>query len=180
MMNLVDPTAVAHIPSGQRAARRWIAFVAALFLLQVGAVVTMICIATNDRSFALEPDYYQKAVRWDDISRQQRQSAKLGWTLQLDVGALAENGARPIVLTVKDRDGELIEGASAAAEWFHHARARDRHTSLFTPQPDGTLAASITFARSGLYEFRFTVSRGEETFVTTVQRDIAGKDGLAP
>lgn len=180
MMNLVDSAAVAHIPNGQRAARRWIAFVSALFLLQVGAVVTMIWIATSDRSFALEPDYYQKAMHWDDISRQQRESAKLGWSLKFDVGSRDEDGKRLVFVVVSDRNGQPIDGASATAEWFHHARARERHTTLFSPQPGGALAASLPFVRSGLYEFRFTVSRGDETFVTTLQRDIAGIDGLAP
>lgn len=179
MMQLVDPEAVAHIPDQRRVGRRWIAFVAALFLLQVGAVVVMISIATRDRSFALEPDYYQKAMHWDESAQLQRASARLGWSLALEVEPQNANGTQVVSAIIRDREGNPVQGATVTAEWFHHARARERHLAEFVAGPDGSYAAPLVFSRSGLYEFRLTAKRGDETYVTKIQRDITGADGIA-
>lgn len=180
MMNLVDPAAVAHIPERRRAGRRWIAFITTLFLAQVAAVVLMIWIATSDRSFALEPDYYQKAMRWDDTSRMQRESDRLGWSVELRVDAHDDHGMRPITWRLVDEKQNPVDGAVFEAEWFHHARARERHTTAFENIGDGLYRAALRFERSGLYEFRIHATRGEQHFLRTVQHDIGGRDGAAP
>lgn len=180
MMNLVDPATVAHIPEQRRAGRRWIAFIACLFLAQVAAVVLMIWIATSDRSFALEPDYYQKAVQWDALSQMQRDSDRLGWNLELLLEPRDERGNRPTILRILDADQQPVNDAAVQAEWFHHARARDRRTTAFEPVGDGLYRAALRYERSGLYEFRVHAIRGEQNFLRTVQRDIGGLDGAAP
>ena len=44
----------------------------------------MVYVATSDGSFAVEPDYYQKALHWDDARSAAAENAGLGWTVELD------------------------------------------------------------------------------------------------
>jgi hypothetical protein len=38
-----------------------------------------------DRSFAVEPDYYQQSMDWDARMAQQRRNEQLGWQVELSV-----------------------------------------------------------------------------------------------
>ena len=55
----------------------------------VAANLWVMRIANDDPSFAIEPDYYQKAIMWDSTLAQARRDAILGWRLtpQLQVDA---------------------------------------------------------------------------------------------
>ena len=53
-------------PSRRRAAWRWPAILLALLGGHAAICVAMIVVATNDPSFAVEPEYYTRALDWDD------------------------------------------------------------------------------------------------------------------
>lgn len=93
-------------------ARWWPFFIIVLLVGGAGANVALMVIATRDPSFAVEPDYYQKALRWDEAMTQESHNAALGWSVAVGVDAATRSGPTRIVLRVSDRDGAPVEDAT--------------------------------------------------------------------
>ena len=70
------------------AAKGWYWPVAIVGLLVSGAAANIgfMIVANRDATFAVEPDYYRKAVDWDHTMAQEARNAELGWrvTAQLE------------------------------------------------------------------------------------------------
>ena len=94
----------------------WPAFVVALFAGAVLANMVLVFRATGDPSHAVLPDYYQRALRWDEKLAQDRKSAALGWQLRIEA-------ARPLRVTLADRLGRPIDRATLRVSLFHKARS---------------------------------------------------------
>jgi len=137
----------------------------ALLLISVGANIYLVVRATNDPSFAVEPDYYAKAVEWDAIQAARAESEALGWTVDL------EPSVEGAVVRLRDGAGLPIEGAKVGIVAFHNARAAERYEAQMKEEGDGHYAFDANFAREGLWEFQIEARWGEDTF-THVAREV--------
>ena len=61
----------------------WPVLVVGLLLVSVTANLVILFVATNDPSFAVEKDYYTKAVNWDEKRAQDARNLALGWNVDL-------------------------------------------------------------------------------------------------
>jgi nitrogen fixation protein FixH len=151
----------------------WPGFIIALLSGQVIMLSGMVYIATSDLSFAVEPDYYQKGLHWDDIAAQRQQNEELGWKIAVEFGdpsgALAERELR-CVLT--DRDGAALDGAFVDMVAFPHSRGSERELVMLEPAGDGVYTADMRFQKKGLWEFRFVVRRDPEVFTHVERTDV--------
>jgi nitrogen fixation protein FixH len=147
----------------------WPVLVVALLSLNVAVCLITLAVATGDPSMAIEPDYHQQAVDWDQSASRQRASDALGWECEPQVGApLNPRGERRLTLVLHDRAGEPITGGQVALSYFHHARAEERFQATLPALPDeaGHYGAVLPLARAGTWELRLTVAHGAETFVS--------------
>lgn len=174
----------------KRASRKfWPIFL--VTLLAGGAIsnICMVIIAVSDPSFAVEPDYYKKALNWDKEMEQQRQNAKLGWKVALQANALkapaktadkkAKAGVMQVALKVQTPSGLALKGAKVKLVAYHNARA----AMLFsrkgaTKASDGQYAATIPLTRWGVWVFRLSVRKGDKLFTHVIRRHI--KQGQRP
>jgi nitrogen fixation protein FixH len=145
----------------------WAMVPAILLGAALAGLGVMASIATHDPGFALETDYYQRAVHWDDEQAQQRANERLGYRLKLAV-----DGEAGLSLELGDRDGKLLRGATVTAEAFSNARAALRHNLRFTEAPDGTYRAALAHARPGLWEFRINVLSDGQHFTMVERADV--------
>lgn len=142
----------------------------------LGAMVTglgvMASIAVNDSGFALERDYYAKAVAYDEEIAQRAQNARLGWSLT--VTAAAAQPATPSRVEVRLGDGQdKLERARVRVEALRNAAAgRVLEAELRETEP-GRYAADLPLRRGGLWDFRFTVTRDGARFTKTERLDVA-------
>ena len=151
----------------------WPVFIVTLLSAQVLLLSGMVYIATSDRSFAVEPDYYQKGLNWDDIAAQQRRNTKLGWKLSLEFGdPTGPLDERELRCTLVDRDGVPMEGAFIDMIAFPHARGTERELAMLEPEGDGVYVTPMRFQRKGLWEFRFVVRRDPEIFTHVERMDV--------
>lgn len=149
----------------------WPVGLAVLLAGSAGANIALLIITSRDASFAVEPDYYAKALAWDETMAQEARNEALGWSLGLRVEPTAERGAMTVRVRLADRAGAPIDGARIAVETFHNARASRVLTAALEPRgPD--YAAVMPLARPGLWEFRLRVTRGPDVFVATLLRDV--------
>jgi nitrogen fixation protein FixH len=152
-------------------ARWWPFFIIALLVGGAGANVALMVIATRDPSFAVEPDYYQKALRWDEAMTQESKNAALGWSVEAGVDSATRSGPTRIVLRVSDRDGAPVEDAMVRVAAFHNARASQVVAATLAPTGGGRYSAPLPLDRPGLWELRVRVQQGDRVFTQTIAQD---------
>ncbi len=152
----------------------WPGLIITLLVGQVVLLTIVVLIATRDESFAVEPDYYTKALNWDEQAAQLEANRRLGWSLKLSLGdAVGPIGDRSLLLHLRDATGDVIGGADVSVLAFPHARGMQRREyELPETQELGTYEAKVRFHRKGKWEFRFTVQRGENMFTHRLVRDV--------
>ena len=151
----------------------WPPIIAGALAFHVISSLVVVYVATSDPSYAVEDNYYQKAVAWDEKRAQDRVNADLGWSLEFSVEPPTRPGEQPgLEVTLLDADGRPLAGAAVAVEAFHNARGDDIIRNVLTDAGDAVYRASLPMSRNGRWELRFTVSRGEDTFTYSETRHL--------
>ncbi|MGE0480606.1 MAG: FixH family protein [Phycisphaerae bacterium] len=159
----------------------WPAIVVGMLAAHAALCAITIVAATSDPSWAVEPDYYQKALNWDEHAAAMRAGAALGWTVEIDVASMASvRGSRAVRCRLSDRDAKPVDGATLRATVFHHARGADRTTLAFAPAGRGEYEASAALRKAGTWEFRIEAERGEERYRALQLVQVAPATGVAP
>lgn len=130
-------------------------------------VVGVTVYAANFRhaSFSVEPDYDRRALHWDETARQVRHNATLGWVVRVDS---IDHGK--LAVSLVDSGGQALDAATIHVEAFHHAHARNKTVVTLEPLDAGRYSGPAAIDIPGLWEFRFTVVRGPETFTQSLTR----------
>jgi hypothetical protein len=149
----------------------WAMVPVVLLSLGVGGVVLLGSIASNDPGFALERDYYRRAVQWDRTQAERAENERLGYRVAVETRSAADGGV-DVVARVLDAAGAAIRGAEVEVEAFANARAAARLSLRLREAEDGTYRASLGRARPGLWELRFTVVRSSARFTEVVRVDV--------
>ena len=154
--------------------KAWPFIVGGLLVFGVGVDVGFLIVATRDPSFAVEDDYYGRALRWDETTRDARRSAELGWSIGIEtVPSPSGRGRTDLSLVVLDRDGAPVSGAAVSVEAFHHARAGERLAAELVAD-GGRYRATLPLRRAGVWQLRVRVDRGGQRFSTVIDREIGG------
>ncbi len=144
----------------------WPLGIVAILAATVGLNIWVLRVANDDPSFAIEPDYYQKAVNWDSTMAQKRQNLALGWHLAPTLGAFtARDGAR-LQVTLTDASGASIADATVRVAAFYNARANDIIDTTLHPDSAGYVA-TLPVKHGGVWELQFDVKRGTTRFTST-------------
>jgi hypothetical protein len=149
----------------RRQARTWIGIVIGLLTLSISAHAVLLVYALTDPSFAIEPDYERKAASWDDHQRAVAASARLGWTVDLRSSAGDAPGMVRLAVTVTDAEGGPIDEARVEVEAMHVARAASILRATFVTGADGRAQTPLPMRRSGQWEVRYTITRGDDVCV---------------
>ncbi|HMN41095.1 MAG TPA: FixH family protein [Phycisphaerales bacterium] len=167
---LHGPLGAPASPGARRSAWIWPTLLVSLIGLNVAIVGVTVYFAVSDTSVAAEPDYYAKALKYDDTIRLREQSGRLGWTAQPAV-AWSDSGDTPAcTVTLADRDGRPISEAHVAVVAFAGVRSDIRQSLVLEPSPrtPGEYRAPLRLDRAGLWRFRISVTRaGDEFFRET-------------
>lgn len=155
----------------------WPTAIFALLGMNMAIVGITVYYATNDPSAAVESDYYQKAVDWDQTVAKRQASDLLGWTPQPRL-VRSETGTH-LRLTLTDRDGHAVHGAKVNAVVFHNARAATRFSIDLLEGEPGEYAAAVSADRPGSWHVDLAATRGEDSFIATLNCELAGGTGTA-
>ncbi|HMR08894.1 MAG TPA: FixH family protein [Polyangiaceae bacterium] len=140
----------------------------------VAGLLLMIRIATDDPHFAVETEYYQKALDWDQTQAQAEKNRALGWKVELvtkAVGSRTELRAR-----VLDKAGQPVPTGKVSVEAFANVAAGARTKLSLQRSAGGDYRGQITPKHFGLWEFRFVVLGPGGPFTQTIRADVAGED----
>jgi hypothetical protein len=140
--------------------KRWAWIVVGLLGVQMAGVITMMRIAKDDPGFGIEPDYYQKAVKWDETARARASAERLGWSASATLGpVIGAGGERELRVRLEGAGGALA-GATVRAEVFPHARSGERSRVELVELEGGVYAARVAAVRGGLWEVRLEITQG--------------------
>lgn len=150
---------------------QWPIAVAAILAITVIGDVWVAVIASRDEAFAVEPDYYQKAVAFDDELALRAASARLGWQVApvLQLGRPGQPGS--VSITLRDSAGVPVTGARVDLLAMHNARASRQLASTLTERGDGAYSAPLAAERPGEWELRFVVTRASDRFAVRSRVD---------
>lgn len=151
----------------------WPIGVAVILGATVAANIVVMRLASSDPSFAIEPDYYKKAVAFDSTMAAESRSLTLGWSATSTIVANATSDRPVVSVTLVDSLRQPIVGATVTITALANARANEvLSATLRESAPgryDGTLAA--TFA--GQWEVRVNAVRGAQHFTSSTRTDVA-------
>jgi len=157
----------------RRHRRFWLGCIVVLLAGQIALMLVLLYLATSDRSFSVEPDYYQKGLNWDHVAAQTRHNARLGWSVRIELGPdVSVRGERTLICRLANREGQPLDGATVDVVAFSHARGSERTTVTLPWAGSGRYEAPVRFARAGVWEFRLAIHRENDTFTYTEQRDV--------
>jgi hypothetical protein len=133
----------------------------------------MLFVSWNHPSLTADKDYYQRAVGYDDVKAQEARNLALGWTLNLDLTRMVHAGVREtrVGLQLADNAGLPLDGAQVTVEAFHLARAGERYRGELPELSEGRYETFLPLRRVGIWEFRFVIRRGDDTFTATLERE---------
>lgn len=151
---------------------QWWAFVpVALLVACLVGIGTLVSIAVRDPGFALEKNYYDRAVHWDRERDQVATNERLGYGVELELHE-ATDGVE-VELRLTDRGGVALPGARVTVEAFANARSGERRVLQLVAGSDGRYRGSLGPARQGLWEFRVEVLAEGGRFTRVVRADVA-------
>jgi nitrogen fixation protein FixH len=157
----------------RRAAIIWPGIIIGLLAVQILLMLVMAYVATSDRTFAVEPDYYQKALNWNQLAAQDRLNQQLGWSAHINVGDAADlMKRRDVTCSLTSDTGQPLRDAEVELIAFPHARGGERLKLTLSEQQPGKYTALLPMKRTGLWEFRITATRQSAKFTRVIQQQI--------
>ena len=155
---------------------QWPVAICAFLGLTVVVDLTTLYVASTHPTLAAEPDYYEKALRWDEEQAQLAASDKLGWRVEVVEFVKRPGGFTEVSVQWLDRDGQPLTDAAPALETFHVTRPKNIVTADLEEKAPGLYIGQLTQAtRPGLWQLNFRCQRGnDEAFNSMTQ--FLGKD----
>jgi len=134
--------------------------------------------ALSDSSHAIEDDYYERAVSWDETMAARRASEALGWTAEVAVSAAdPHTGKRWLTVSIVDASGAPVSLDGAEAVAFHHARRGEARAVTLRSTGTGTAAGELGVGADGLWQVRLRALSGDDVFLDS--QDVWSEEGGA-
>ena len=165
---------------------QWPIGIAVILAATVAANLTMMRIANSDPSFAVEPDYYQKAVAFDSTLAHVNASARLGWSARVTIAQdtasrgdstsvqASDHTMGPLVaVALRDSLQQPITHATVTVHALFIARANDVLSATLAETTPGNYRAALPVQHAGIWEIRIAATRGTDAFVSSARVDVA-------
>jgi nitrogen fixation protein FixH len=159
-------TPAVRIPA--RRTWRWPLIIVGLLAAHVTGMVFAVVIATTDRSFVVLPNYYQRALEWDERKAATIATEHLGWQRSLRIEPTAAAGkGRSVTLRLVNASKQPIDGLhvriTAAPE-----RKPDRVQTLdLKAAGDGCYVGPMIADVDGVWSFDIDAEHGSERYIAT-------------
>ncbi|MGH7696814.1 MAG: FixH family protein [Gemmatimonadaceae bacterium] len=144
--------------------RAWPFAMAGILLAGIASNAAFVVLASSDPAAAVEPDYYRKAVAWDQEMAQDQRNIALGWSAHAALYPGAKGTVGRLELTLADSLGRPLSGATVRALVMHNARAAAVQTVTLRDAGAGHYTAFVSADRPGLWEIRLSVERNSQRF----------------
>lgn len=152
----------------------WPVLIVGLLGLNIAIVGITVIAATSDPSVAVEPDYYQKALAWDEERGERRDPADDGYDVAVQLQPSPDRLTDGQLVVAVTQQNERVEHARIDAEVFHYARSGERQTLSLDEQQPGVYAAAADLRRNGNWEVRLRMMIDGQTYLFTRPTEMYG------
>lgn len=152
-----------------KAGMGWPIGIIAILGASVAANMVMMRIANNDPSFAVEPDYYRKAVFYDSTMAQTHRNLDLGWDVQTSADSIVQGKPTRLRVVLRDERARPVLGAVVQATVLFNARANDLTTATLTDEGTGVYSATLPINAPGVWEVRVNATRDTSHFTSSTR-----------
>lgn len=136
--------------------------IASLLVAHAALMVSFAVVAGGDPSFGVEPDYYEKALEWDESRAKAGEPGEDGFALST---TLTPTGAgRGEVLLMLRHGDEPVSQATLSAVAFCVARAGDRQNVELLERTPGLYGSDLDLTHDGWWEVRYELTTPERTY----------------
>jgi hypothetical protein len=157
----------------RRARIPWALVPVALLLCSALGVGSMAIVAVRDPHFATEPDYYQKAIRWDQSRAQAANNSRLGYMVKVPPALRFDaQGHATLDLTLSDGRGQPVSGARLEARAFANAFSGELLQIVFEERAAGHYSAKLTVRHAGQWVFEVAGDANGEHFTADLRADL--------
>jgi hypothetical protein len=132
---------------------------------------SMAVIASRDPGFALERDYYAKAVNYDREIDQRAVNARLGWSVESQLGPATPRSPTQLEVQVRTPSGAM-SGARVRVQALRNANAALVLEARCEEREPGRYHAALPLGHGGVWELRFVVEHGADRFTEVVRHDV--------
>jgi nitrogen fixation protein FixH len=148
----------------------WPTAIIAVLGVFVGANIWLARVANGDPAFAIEDDYYKKAIHWDDELAQRRENDRLGWRVSPSLDA-SDSAGSLLAVSLSDRSGLPMAGARILVTAVHNSAGGHPVGVVLVDQGQGRYRATLPLRRRGMWELRIDVRRGADHFTADLRVD---------
>lgn len=170
-MTIASPEFVEPMTQPNTASKKglfWALLPVGLLGSMVSGLLFMAYLASRDPSFALEKDYYAKAVRYDEEVAQRGRNSALAWQLQAS-DVQSGTTRSQLVLRLNDAAGLPIADARLHVTALENARAAQQHAAKVAPLGDGSYSVELPARAIGIWELRVSAERGSDLFTQSLR-----------
>lgn len=150
---------------------QWPLLIVVLLTIPVVAGGYLAYMATHDPTFALESDYYRKAVAWDATMAQDKANGELGW--QSEARATPTANGLDVAISLRDKTAANLAGLKVHVDGFFLARGKDLQSGDAQLGADGRYHATLALPHGGIHEIRVRAEQGTAVFTATHRLDVA-------
>jgi hypothetical protein len=153
--------------------RLWPTLIVTALLGNVILGIFLVRVANSDPSFAVEPDYYRKAVGWDSVRQQAEINRELGWIATAHLPAVQPGEPEAIEIELTDDSGRPITNATVNIEAMPVAFANRVNSGRLNVTSDpGRYSGNVVVDLTGLWEFRLVATRDDVRFTHTIRLEV--------
>ncbi len=150
--------------------RSWFPWlVIGLLSAHVAGMVLAVIIATGDHSFVALPDFYSKAVKWDQSQEAARKSDALNWKRTFTLSKPDARGNRTVSVRFTDAKQASLPGLKVTAIVYPELLQTKTIDLSFSEDADGNYSAVFTPTHAGPIVVELRASRNDETFLSKAE-----------
>jgi nitrogen fixation protein FixH len=150
----------------------WPIGIVVVLAVTVAANVALMIVARDPHAYVVEPNYYDKGVRWDSTMAQARASVALGWQVDAALRDWTPAGTT-LLVQLADSTGAPVAGARVNVELINNVSPEAPVEASPADAGGGRYQARVALARPGLWELRLQARRGRDRFTADLRRDLA-------
>jgi nitrogen fixation protein FixH len=124
--------------------RKWLVAITGLLGANMIAMVVLAVVANNGTNQVI-PDYYARAVHYDEELARSTVSQALGWHVEVTMAGGA------VDMTLRDAAGHAIDGAQVRITGYQRAHASEAVEVALASAPDGHYRGAVR-AQRGRYD----------------------------
>ena len=143
----------------------------------MGVNIWVAVVAGDDPSFAVENDYYRKAVNWDSTMAQMRENARLAWHVEPAFDPFTTRGGATLHLRLSDSSGTPIRDATVQVAALYNARAGQILEGTMVRDTPSTYSLHLPVTHPGEWEVRFDIHRGGDRYTNSARLEAVAADG---